>query len=62
VSVLEQLVLDLDECHVPARPALSRHVPPGAARLLKALVADGLDLHAIEAAAALVAALDEGSA
>jgi hypothetical protein len=52
-----QLVFDLDAPTV-AKPVLSRHIPPGAARLLKALVADGLNLDALEAAAALVVALD----
>jgi hypothetical protein len=65
VSVLEQLVFDLDPEqfppkgeHTQVRPLLSRYCPPGAARLLKRLVAGGLDLDALEVAAALVAELD----
>jgi hypothetical protein len=41
-----------------ARPALSDRVPGGPARLLRKLVAGGLDPQAVQAAAALVAALD----
>jgi hypothetical protein len=58
MSDLAQLVFDLD---LPQPAALSSYVPPGAARLLKALVVDGLDPQAIESAAALVVALDAGA-
>jgi hypothetical protein len=62
VSLLdEQLVFDLDAPPI-TKPAVSRHVPAGPARLLRKLVTGGLDTDAIEAAAALVAALDEGTA
>jgi hypothetical protein len=58
VTEFEQFVLDLDAPTV-AIPALSRHVAPGAARLLRRLVVLGLAPDAIENAAALVAALEE---
>lgn len=57
MSALGQLVFDLEGAE--PRPALSRHVPAGAARLLRKLVADGLDPKALENAAELVVALDE---
>lgn len=53
-----QLAFDLDAPTV-ANPVLSRHVKAGPARLLRRLVATGLDPRAIESAAALVAELDE---
>jgi hypothetical protein len=47
---------------VPAAPpVLSRHVKAGPARLLRRLIATGLDPQALERAAALVVALDEGA-
>ena len=59
-----QLVFDLND---PAgqdiaapTPVLSARVPSGAARLLRQLVSAGLDPDALAAAAAIVAALDEG--
>jgi hypothetical protein len=58
-----QLVFDLnDPAGAPTAPApvLSPRVPAGAARLLKQLLIDGLDPDALAAAAAIVAALDEG--
>jgi hypothetical protein len=58
-----QLAFDLNTAPlIRAKPPVSRRVPPGPARLLRKLVTDGLDVGAIEAAAALVAALDEGTA
>jgi hypothetical protein len=60
VTDLEQLILDLSGAEWAApRPVLSKHVRPGPARLLRRLVVLGLDPQAIEAAAALVAALDQ---
>jgi hypothetical protein len=47
--------------HVPMA-ALSRHVEAGPARLLRALVRDGLDEDALPAAAALVIELDAEAA
>ena len=64
MTVLEQLVFDLDAAGgdisppANAKPVLGRHVADGAARLLRKLVATGLDPQAIESAAALVIALD----
>ena len=54
-------MLDLDAPTVAA-PALSRHTPAGAPRLLRKLLSNGMDPAALEAAAALVAALDEQGA
>lgn len=54
-----QLAFDLDTPPIPARPALSSHVSSGPGRLLRKLVVGGLDPQAVEAAAALVVALDE---
>jgi hypothetical protein len=59
---LEQLVFDLDLSGTKSSvPEIKRNVQPGAARLLRRLVSGGLDVDALEAAAALVAALDEGA-
>ena len=61
----EQFVFDLDVSVRPSEqidPVLSRHVKAGPGRLLRKLVAGGLDPQAVEAAAALVVALDEESA
>jgi SOS response regulatory protein OraA/RecX len=61
VTEFEQFVFDLDAPTV-ANPVLSRHVKAGPARLLRRLVTTGLDPEALEAAAALVAAMDEEAA
>ena len=57
---LVQLVFELDlaGAHETA-PGIKRNVAGGAPRLLRRLLAIGMDPGAIETAAALVAALDE---
>jgi hypothetical protein len=60
MSDLEQLVLEFD-APIVARPVLSLHAKAGPAQLPLNLVKGGLDPRALEAAAQLVVALDEGA-
>ena len=61
MSVPEQLVFDLDAPPPDTNPVLSRHVPAGPARLLRALMRAGMSEEHLRAAALLVLELDAGA-